>query len=229
MCSSITEHISERTVLAKSSQRPDEELHGLNRKQSTTVALDESPQLEVSRGAARADTDEKANEVTNRLPPNVDPEVFSLLPRDIQQELLSSLCPGSSASPALRVGDAQPPPSVTGFHYVASAPERRLKTSDWGATVNQQSPEGTSALSGQASKSLPESSDCTFPGNVDPKVFSELPPDVQRELLSEWKQQNLVVKSPSFRKSGKNLKRKDKKTEGKNSQANNLFKYFKPT
>lgn len=64
---------------------------------------------------------------------------------------------------------------------------------------------------------------------MDPKVFSELPPDVQRELLSEWKQQKLVLKSPSSRKSGQSVKAKDKKAVGKNSQANNLFKYFKPS
>lgn len=168
--------------------------------------------------------------MTNRLPPNVDPEVFSLLPRDIQQELLSSPFPGSSVSPARHVSVPQSPHSVTDFHGIAAAPESKFKSSDRDATGNEQGPEGTSALSGQGQDmSLPQFSDCTFPGNVDPKVFSELPPDVQRELLSDWKQQKLVVKSPSSRKLGKSIKSKDKKAAGKNSQANNLFKYFKPS
>lgn len=175
----------------------------------------------MSRGAARSDTDEKADAVTNRLPPNVDPEVFSLLPRDIQQELLSGPFPASSASLAHHVGVTQPPHSLTDFHYVASLPESKFKSSDRDATGSQRNPEGA----GRGTKSP----DCTFPGNVDPKVFSELPLDVQRELLSEWKQQQLVVKSPSFRRSGKSVKSKDKKAEGKLSQANDLFKYFKPS
>lgn len=167
--------------------------------------------------------------MTNRLPPNVDPEVFRLLPRDIQEELLSSPFQSSSVSPARHVAVAQPPHSGTDFYYIATSPERQLESSVRDATGNQQSPEGASALSGQGTRSLPQSSDSAFPGNVDPKVFSELPPDVQRELLSEWKQQKPVLKSPSSRKTGKSIKTKDKKAAGKSSQANNLFKYFKPS
>ncbi|XP_075881884.1 DNA polymerase iota isoform X3 [Nelusetta ayraudi] len=228
-CSSITEDTSERTVLAKIPQGPSDALHGFKRKQNPFVATDEPPHQAVSRGAAGSDTDEMEGAVTNRLPPNVDPEVFSLLPRDIQQELLSSPFPSSSVSPARHVAVPQSPHSVTDCHYFATAPESKLKSSDRDATGKQQSPEGMSALSGQGREALPQSSDCAFPGNVDPKVFSELPPDVQRELLSEWKQQKLVLKSPSSRKSGQSVKTKDKKAAGKNSQANNLFKYFKPS
>lgn len=163
--------------------------------------------------------------MTNRLPPNVDPEVFRLLPPDIQQELLSSPFPSSSVSPALHVAVPQAPRAVTDCPYIAATPESKPKSSDRDATGRQQSPEGGK----EGRKTLPQSSDCAFPGNVDPMVFSELPPDVQRELLSEWKQQKLVLKSPSSRKSGQSVKAKDKKAVGKNSQANNLFKYFKPS
>lgn len=76
---------------------------------------------------------------------------------------------------------------------------------------------------------FPQSDDYEFPGNVDPKVFSELPPDVQRELLSEWKQQKLMVKNPSSRKSGQSFLTKDRKAAGKINQANSLLKYFKPS
>lgn len=105
--------------------------------------------------------------------------------------------------------------------------ESKLESSDCVATGNQQSPVGMSALSGEGR--LPQSSDYDFPGHVDPKVFSELPPDVQNELISEWKQQKLVLKSISSLKSGRSLKTKDKKAAGRNSQANSLFKYFKPS
>lgn len=171
----------------------------------------------MSRGAATPDADDKAEAATNRLPPNVDPQVFSLLPRDIQRELLSASLPGPSVSPARHLASPQSPHSAADFRDVAAAHE-----SD--ATGSQRSPRGAGER-----QSLPQSSDYAFPGNVDPTVFSELPPDVQRELLSDWKQQKLVVKSPACRKLGKSVKSKDKKAAGKSSQANNLFNYFKPS
>ncbi|CAL8344549.1 unnamed protein product [Lota lota] len=63
------------------------------------------------------------------------------------------------------------------------------------------------------------------PGDVDPTVFSELPPEVQRELIVAWKQQKPVLKAPSSRKSIS----KDKKATVKGAQQNDLYKYFKPS
>lgn len=199
----------------------------MKRKQNPFVAADEPPRQEASCGAARSDYDEMESAVTNRLPPNVDPEVFSVLPRDIQEELLSNAFPSMSWSSAWHVGAPQSPHSYTDAHTMTDIleAESKLESSDSVATGNQQSPVGMSALSGEGRPSLPHSSDCDFPGHVDPKVFSELPPDVQKELIAEWKQQKLVLKSVSSLKSG--LKTKDKKAAGRNSQANNLFKYFK--
>lgn len=159
-------------------------------------------------------------------PPNVDPEVFKLLPGEIQKELLSPAY--LSSLPSLSVSEAR--------HMSQNKlPEKDspMKGNPFG--MNHQCPTGVSIIQGenvmeQEELSLPRSSDCNFPGNVDPEVFSELPPDVQKELMSEWKQQKPILKISSSRKTGKSStsKGKDRKTEGRTSQSNNLFKYLKP-
>lgn len=71
-----------------------------------------------------------------------------------------------------------------------------------------------------------QSSESQCPADVDPRVFSELPAGIQRELLSEWRQQKPVLKIPSTKKQGKS-QAKDKKGMPKSNTSNNLFKYFK--
>ncbi|XP_063050456.1 DNA polymerase iota [Engraulis encrasicolus] len=74
------------------------------------------------------------------------------------------------------------------------------------------------------------------PLNVDPTVFSELPPELQRELLAEWRQQKPALKMPSTKKPAKaqaldrtpSTTTKDRKPP-KAGQANSLLKYFKPS
>lgn len=159
-------------------------------------------------------------------PPNVDPEVFKLLPAEIQKELLSpaylSSLPSLSVSEAPQMSKNKPPEK-----------DSPIKINPF--TMNRQCLTGVNVIQGenvveQEELSLPRSSDCNFPGNVDPEVFSELPPDVQKELMSEWRQGKPILKTPSSRKTGKSStsKGKDRKTEGRTSQSNNLFKYFKP-
>ncbi|XP_061528364.1 DNA polymerase iota isoform X2 [Phycodurus eques] len=66
-----------------------------------------------------------------------------------------------------------------------------------------------------------------LPPNVDPQVFSELPANLQRELMREWEQRMPVLKIPAAsRKPGREAK--DKKGSGTGSQANSLLNYFKP-
>ncbi|KAM8960927.1 DNA polymerase iota [Pelodytes ibericus] len=68
----------------------------------------------------------------------------------------------------------------------------------------------------------------SFPKNVDQKVFSELPIEVQKEFLSEWKQQNHTSKIQT-----KKQNKKSNVVQGKKSQPpkrlNSLLKYFKPS
>lgn len=237
----IIQHASEKKVTTKSPHRPD----GFKTAQSPIVTVKNPPLEKGSCSTVRADYDETDRPATNRLLPNVDPAVFCLLPDDIQKELLSpaylTSLPSTSMSSAELVNNPcitqnRSPQSFTDSEKIADIPETmmKLESSDRGTIVNLQSPAGTSALSGEnilgeRKLSLPWSYDCEVPGNVDPKVFSELPPDLQRELISEWKQQKPLLKSASSRKPGRSLMTKDRKAAGKYSQANSLLKYFKPS
>lgn len=228
---------------------------GFKRKQSSSVPV-QAPQLQnVSCSAVWSTLDETNKTVTGRLPPNVDPEVFKLLPKEIQEELLSlsdmnsppnTLKVSASLSSPVAAVDSStsesiallcPPPSKhvpQTFLHSQNLRDRKgsvkeLDSSDRVTTMNHQGPPGSSAVPGEKVKEEGRlSSDCDFPGNVDPKVFSELPTDVQRELMSEWKQQKPILKTPTSRKPSKGSINKDKKAGGR-GQANSLLKYFKPS
>lgn len=222
------------------------------------VGLPQPLKVSCSTAGSDTDGTSNSLKLMVQLPPNIDPEVFRHLPEEIQQELLSPayanslsspLIPASSPStPAVGIVDLSrntpvqcPPPfkpvlqSLSDSQVLKDRKEAvsSLVSSDRSTTMNHHCPPGTSTVSGEkvmeeGRTTSPQSSDCDFPVNVDPKVFSELPLDVQRELMCEWKQQKPVPKTPSSRKAGRTLMTKDKKPAGKGSQANNLFKYFKP-
>uniref|UniRef100_A0A3Q2YF60 Polymerase (DNA directed) iota n=1 Tax=Hippocampus comes TaxID=109280 RepID=A0A3Q2YF60_HIPCM len=66
-----------------------------------------------------------------------------------------------------------------------------------------------------------------LPPNVDPQVFSQLPANLQTELIREWEQRRPIPKIPILsRKPGREAK--DKKGTRRRSQANSLLDYFKP-
>ncbi|XP_013879654.1 DNA polymerase iota [Austrofundulus limnaeus] len=184
-----------------------------------------------SRGAAcgveRVGCDETTNTATSQPPLNVDLEVFQMLPEEIQKELLSP--PYLSSLSRTHAPKIPRNKSSEPFKKASNG----FDTSDRAAAVTRPRPAGTSVTRGQnmvEGGDPPSSSyDRGFPGNVDPGVFSELPPDVQRELMSEWKQQKLVLKIPSSVKPGRNCSGKDRRAAGNSSRSNNLFKYFKPS
>ncbi|XP_070689962.1 DNA polymerase iota isoform X2 [Pempheris klunzingeri] len=241
----IPQHTSQKTLTTKSPSISEAALCGCKREQSPVVAVEGPPLQKVSCSTARLDFDERDNTLTHRLPPNVDPEVFKLLPEDIQMELLSPAyvnSPASTSFSSAAVADVphitknKSPQSCTDSLNVKPIKETvsKLNPPDRETTVNPQRPEGTSSFQGEnvmeeGRLSFPRSSDCEFPGNVDPKVFSELPLDVQMELMSEWKQRKPVLKTSSSRKPGISSTTKDRKAAGKGRQANNLLKYFKPS
>ncbi|KAK7934342.1 hypothetical protein WMY93_005238 [Mugilogobius chulae] len=97
------------------------------------------------------------------LPPHIDKEVFSCLPQEIQKEIMFSKTP------------------TNGFTEMVS-----LKRP---TTVNSPGPlDSIFASLKTENSSLPGSSDAQIPRNVDPIVFAQLPPELQKELMSEWKQ-----------------------------------------
>nr|XP_025974660.1 DNA polymerase iota isoform X2 [Dromaius novaehollandiae] len=68
-----------------------------------------------------------------------------------------------------------------------------------------------------------------FPLNVDPKTFFELPADMQKELLAEWKNEELASKMLMGKTSEKpKTNRGRKNTASCLSQSNSLLRYFKP-
>ncbi|XP_022047199.2 DNA polymerase iota isoform X1 [Acanthochromis polyacanthus] len=234
-------HIQHKSQLAMNSTSSSKAtLHGFKWKQSSVVAVEENQKASCS--TAGLNTTETNSTKTHLLPPNVDPEVFKLLPEEIQNELLSpaysdSLSSTSKSSLATDVPhipknkSSQPFTDSQNITEVKKA-ANQLDSSDTATAMNHQGPPGTSAVPEvniTERLSFPRSSDCEFPGNVDPEVFSELPLDVQRELMSEWKQQKPILKVPSSRKQPRSSMSKDRKAAGKSSQANSLFKYFKPT
>ncbi|XP_034398233.1 DNA polymerase iota isoform X2 [Cyclopterus lumpus] len=232
----------QKTVATESPRGSGAELYGLNRKQRPAVAVKKPPLQKESCSTTRSHPEIPPG--THRLPPNVDPEVFRLLPEELQKELLSpadtNSLPGlPTCSPAAvnvpNITTNKSPQSVSDSRNIKDVEGAVAKSDppDWTTTVNRR-PEGLSAFLGEnvteeGRPSFPRPADCEFPGNVDPTVFSELPPDVQRELMSGWKQQKAVLKTPSSRKPGRRSPMiKDRKAAGKGTQANNLLKYFKP-
>ncbi|AWP07467.1 putative DNA polymerase iota-like [Scophthalmus maximus] len=210
----VAQHNPQMTVTAESACSAEAALHGSRRKQSSVVA-DEDPPLQSGCSTARTNPEETGNTVTRRLPSNFDPDVFEHLPQDIQKELLSPAYVNSIPSTSIS----------------SLSPTAELDPSYRVATANHHRPVVPSAslLAEEGRLSLPRSPDCKFPGNVDPEVFSELPPDVQKELMSEWKQQKSVLKTSSSMKPGRSLMTKDRKAAGKGGQTNSLLKYFKPS
>ncbi|XP_050800635.1 DNA polymerase iota isoform X6 [Gopherus flavomarginatus] len=68
-----------------------------------------------------------------------------------------------------------------------------------------------------------------FPPTVDPDIFSELPAEMQKELLAEWKNLKPVSKMHQNKPSEKLKTNKGKKNVVLcSSQSNSLLRYFKP-
>ncbi|CAG5925139.1 unnamed protein product [Menidia menidia] len=213
---------------------------GVEQKQSSLHAAEEEQR---ESGCFLKETN---NLASVRLPPNVDPEVFELLPEEIQQELLATahLHTKSSVLSSPSFADDPFTPNINPPRPSTNSPptektKNAAKTLDISHRATSPSPQWPAGISGvqrdstteQGKPSSPQSSGCDFPGNVDPAVFSELPYDVQRELMSEWKRERPVQKTPSSRKPGRNVmaKERDRRAAGRSSQANNLLNYFKPS
>ncbi|KAK9975138.1 hypothetical protein ABG768_023195 [Culter alburnus] len=181
----------------------------------------------------------------SKLPPGVDPEVFKLLPDHIQMELISSFQNEDSAQLIYGPADTSseevdpvdhstlafnqprtPEPCESTLNSASHNHELDKNLSSAQSTMELHSGliKDTESHDTPPTTEAPQSD---IPANVDPYVFSQLPADVQRELLTEWKQQRPVLKIPS-KHSHKTSNARDKKNAAKGSQCNNILKYFKP-
>ncbi|CAM4545107.1 unnamed protein product [Leuciscus chuanchicus] len=184
----------------------------------------------------------------SKLPPGVDPEVFKLLPEHIQMELITSFQKKDSAELIYGSADTSfeddPADHSTLTFNQPRTPERCEPALNYcrnSASHNHELDKTLSSaqstmelhsglIKDTESHDIPpttQTPQSDIPPNVDPYVFSQLPADVQRELLTEWKQQKPVLKIPS-KHSHKTSNTKDKKNAAKGSQCNNILKYFKP-
>ncbi|KAL0979635.1 hypothetical protein UPYG_G00187560 [Umbra pygmaea] len=229
-----------------------------------------SPEASLEEGSRGGPEDTMTTtSVITLLPPNVDPDIFRLLPVDIQKELLekanvpstrghqtggsSASDPGETVNPShhnlsktpvslAHNAPCKPNDSITstakdrketvkGFNRQTDTPSTYRERDVPVASVQVSLPDHPEEERWCTDlRSLSQSADCGFPGNVDPTVFSELPPEVQRELLSEWRQQRPVLKIPSSsKKLSKSPLTRERKAPEKSRQANNLLNYFKPS
>lgn len=89
-CSTITQPASQKTFTTKDPFYSDLSLYGFPRKQRPLIAVEGSPNQKIACSTVTVAHNGTDTTVTKQLPPNVDPEVFKLLPEEIQVELLSS-------------------------------------------------------------------------------------------------------------------------------------------
>ncbi|XP_067886756.1 DNA polymerase iota isoform X2 [Heterodontus francisci] len=71
-----------------------------------------------------------------------------------------------------------------------------------------------------------DQSSAPIPSNVDPKVFSELPAELQNELLTDWKQKMTVSKVNVAKQASKVRPNTKAKHPKKTSKSNSILKYF---
>lgn len=144
------------------------------------------------------------------LPPDVDPDVFRALPPHIQMELVS--------------GFQEDPVDRQERHSQSAPPSPRSDD-----LITQRRGESEEPGDVSAAERAPGGPD--IPPNVDPYVFSQLPPDMQRELRTEWRRGK-----PTLKMSPKHTSRRitttttrDKRPAAKRSHSGSLLKYFKPS
>ncbi|XP_035382080.1 DNA polymerase iota isoform X3 [Electrophorus electricus] len=186
------------------------------------------------------------------LPPHVDPDVFGALPEHIQMELLASFQTGGSVpedsteaqgsahtsrfAEQLTVHPNREGGSRHRESSVSHSNHSMAHNDDFSTEHAQneelcregQRSEERHAMEDAAGVPVAQTSHPDIPPNVDPCVFSQLPPDMQAELLADWKQRRPTLKVPS-KLATKHSAARAGKPAAKGSQSNSLLKYFKPS
>ncbi|XP_048401029.1 DNA polymerase iota isoform X2 [Stegostoma tigrinum] len=98
---------------------------------------------------------------------------------------------------------------------------------DSGASVQDCQPSGETLELGNAEcERLTLRNSGPIPTNVDPKVFSELPSELQNELLTDWKQQKTVPKRNVAKQASKVRPNTGARLPKKSTKSNSILKYF---
>lgn len=149
--------------------------------------------------------------IVPELPPDVDPDVFRALPWHIQSELMSSFQEDSVEQQE---------------HHISSA----LHTAHADDLITQPSSGTEEPGDVSAEERVPADPDVPdVPPNIDPYVFSQLPPDMQRELYTEWRQSKLRLKMSQKHTARRTTTVREKRPVAKRSNSGSLLQYFKPS
>lgn len=89
--------------------------------------------------------------------------------------------PGSEEPPGSPLSAANP--VVSAYRATRDLQSEQLPPPDFTAVSPERLPAAASHHGGQG----PTKEKITFPSGIDPEVFHELPEEVQKELLAEWK------------------------------------------
>ncbi|XP_027023944.1 DNA polymerase iota isoform X2 [Tachysurus fulvidraco] len=179
--------------------------------QQTIKATSSVPPVLECSDPSKFTADSIKSVIVPELPPDVDPDVFRALPWHIQSELMSSFQEDSIERQEHRISSALP---------TAHADDLITQPSS-----------GTEELGDvSAEERVPADHDVPdVPPNVDPYVFSQLPPDMQRELRTEWRQSKLTLKMSQKHTARRTTTTREKRPVAKRSNSGSLLQYFKPS
>ncbi|XP_025026584.1 DNA polymerase iota isoform X3 [Python bivittatus] len=172
------------------------------------------------------------------LPAGVDYDVFNQLPSDIQEEIISSQKKDRDSTVTLWSRGVSESREELPCHAKAKVNYVPLHSGDLSQTtralafhgmapINEEPPLERQNPPGEDSsqKDWREGSKVVLPPSVDPKTFSELPAEMQKELLAEWKSQKSVSKMHG---SKVGMLQGTKKGQTSSPGSNSLLRYFKP-
>eukprot|EP00062_Callorhinchus_milii_P018267 gi/632971547/ref/XP_007902224.1/ PREDICTED: DNA polymerase iota isoform X2 [Callorhinchus milii] len=165
------------------------------------------------------------------LPPGIDPDVFKELPTELQMEILADA--GGERAQRSKLGICrdlftQPEQGEVSTHPTGPAESRSCSVQSAAqgevAQVKKSQPTPSRTHTGSEDRD-PLLCSVEVPSGVDPGIFSQLPPGLQKELLTGWRQQ---AAGPIAR-SGKGESGRGVKRGRRSSQDHGILKYFKPS
>ncbi|KAM6471062.1 DNA polymerase iota isoform 1-T1 [Liasis olivaceus] len=172
------------------------------------------------------------------LPAGVDYDVFTQLPSDIQEEIISSHKKDRDSTVTLWSRGVSESREELPCHAKAKVNYVSLHSGDLCQTTRALAFHGTAPINEEpplerqnppgedsSQKDWREGSKVVLPPSVDPKTFSELPAEMQKELLEEWKSQKSVSKMHG---SKVGTLQGTKKGLTSSPGSNSLLRYFKP-
>ncbi|XP_077202915.1 DNA polymerase iota isoform X2 [Paroedura picta] len=151
--------------------------------------------------------------------------IFSSVPSDLGSPNRASPPAGLRFTPqhrSLEVTTKTPVSKLMPAAFETSSPGWPLCRQTCVPELQEQTEEGSPRDRDQKGESR-----CALPPSVDAKTFSELPAEIQKELMVEWESREPVCK---LRVARTPSKLQTKKTGGRPShrQSNSLLRYFKP-